>query len=70
MKYPWFHSSEFKVLHRINRMNTTREMLNNVENYISDNIIKCAILAYLVNKNINIPQSIEATKPINKSDIN
>jgi hypothetical protein len=51
-------------------MNTAREVLNNVENYKSDNIIKCAILAYLVLQNANIPQSIEATKSNNKSDLN
>jgi hypothetical protein len=51
-------------------MNTAREVLNNVENYKSDNIIKCAILAYLVLQNANIPQNIEATKSNNKSDLN
>jgi hypothetical protein len=51
-------------------MNTAREVLNNIENYKSDNIIKCAILAYLVLQNANIPQSIEATKSNNKSDLN
>ena len=51
-------------------MNTAREMLNNVDNYRSDNIIKCAILAYLVHQKDNIPQSIEATKSNNESDLN
>ena len=58
--------------HRINTiiMNTAREMPNNIVNYKSDNIIKCAILAYLVLQNANIPQSIEATKSNNESDLN
>jgi hypothetical protein len=51
-------------------MNTAREMLNNVDNYRSDNIIKCAILAYLVHQNANIPQNIEATKSNNENDLN
>ena len=70
MKHPWLHSSELKVHHRINRLNTAREMLYNVDNYRRDNIIKFMILAYLVHQNANISQSIEATKSNNESDLN
>jgi hypothetical protein len=36
-------------------MNTAREMLHNDDNYRSDNIIKCAILADLAHQKANIP---------------
>ena len=45
-------------------------MLNNVENYRSDNFIKCVVMAYLVHQNINIPKRIEATKQINEIGLN
>jgi calcium-dependent protein kinase len=73
LEHPWFKSKQFTNLyHRINtvKMNDAREMLNNVENYRSNNIIKCAVLAYLVHQNINMPQCIEATKLFNEIDLN
>ena len=45
-------------------------MLQNLENYKSDNIIKCAALHYLVHQNTNIPQYLEATKLFNEIDLN
>ena len=46
------------------------EMLKNLENYKSDNIIKCAVLAYLVHQNTNIPQCLDATKLFKDIDLN
>ena len=37
-------------------------MLANMENYKSDNIIKCAVLAYLVHQNTNIKECRDASK--------
>ena len=45
-------------------------MLQNLENYKSNNIIKCAALHYLVDQNTNIPQCLEATKLFNEIDLN
>ena len=73
LKHPWFHTAKFqKVYHAINavEINEAREMLNNVENYKSDNIIKCAVLAYLVHQNTNIPQCLQAIKLFNEIDLN
>ena len=73
LEHPWFKSKEFtNVYHRINtiKMNDAKELLNNVENYTSNNIIKCAVLAYLVHRNTNMPQCIEAIKLFNEVDLN
>ena len=73
LKHPWFNSAEFKALyHKINAINQNdaRDMLQNLEHFKSENIIKCAALAYLVHQNTNIPQCLEATKLFNEIDLN
>ena len=73
LKHPWFNTTEYKAeYYKINTINQNdvREMLNNLENYKSDNIIKCAVLAYLIHQNNNIPQCLEAIKLFNEIDLN
>ena len=43
-------------------------MLSNMERYKSDNIIKCAVLAYLVHQNTNIKECNDACKFFNSLD--
>ena len=50
--------------------NEAMEMFQNLENYRSSNLIKCAVLAYLVHQNTNIPQCLEATKLFKDIDLN
>ena len=45
-------------------------MLSNMENYKSDNIIKCAVLAYLVHQNTNIKECMNASKLFHSLDLN
>ena len=73
LNHPWFQTAEFKTTYRkVNTLNTMEAMgmLKNLDNYKSDNIIKCAVLAYLVHQNTNIPQCIEATKLFKDIDLN
>ena len=46
-----------------------KELLLNLENYKSDNIIKCAVLAYLVHQNTDLEQCINASKLFRAIDI-
>ena len=73
LNHPWFQTAEFKTTYQ--QVNTisgfdAMEMLKNLENYKSDNIIKCAVLAYLVHQNTNIPQCLDATKLFKEIDLN
>ena len=73
LDHPWFQTDEFKSIYQqVNTVNHNEamEMLKNLENYRSSNIIKCAVLAYLVHQNTNIPQCLEATKLFQDIDLN
>ena len=73
INHPWFQTKEFlNTYQRINTVNPfdVREMIKNLEKYKSDNIIKCAVLAYLVHQNTNIPQCLEITKLFKDIDLN
>ena len=45
-------------------------MIQNMKKYHSDNMLRCAVIAYLVHHNTNIEQCIEAEKLFNKIDLN
>ena len=73
LNHPWFQTAEFKTTYKkLNQINNKEamEMFKNLENYKSDNIIKCAVLAYLVHQNSNILPCLEATKLFNNIDLN
>ena len=73
LNHPWFQSAEFKSMYKtINTVSPLEamNMLKNLEQYKSDNIIKCAVLAYLVHQNTNIPQCQDAIKLFREIDLN
>ena len=73
LNHPWFQTAEFKSTYqKVNVLSPfeAMEMFKNLEKYKSDNIIKCAALAYLVHQNTNIPQCLEATKLFKDIDLN
>lgn len=73
LNHPWFQTAEFRSTYqRVNTLSPFQamEMFRNLEKYKSDNIIKCAVLAYLVHQNTNIPQCLEATKLFKDIDLN
>ena len=72
LMHPWFKTAEFTNSYRINSINSAsaQAMIKNLENYKSNNIIKCAVLAYLVHQNINIRECINASKLFTEIDLN
>jgi calcium-dependent protein kinase len=73
LNHPWFKSSELSAnYHNSNSMdpNEVRDMLRNLENYKSDNMLKCAAIAYLVHQNTNIKQCMDASKLFFSIDLN
>ena len=70
--HPWFKNNEFENLYRVNTISLveSKNMFNNLEMYKSDNIIKCAVLAYLVHQNTNIKECISASYLFTEVDLN
>ena len=70
--HPWFKTTEFTNCYRMNSVNSSlaQAMIKNLENYKSNNIIKCAVLAYLVHQSTNIQECINASKLFNEIDLN
>ena len=71
LTHPWFKTTEFTTSYRANSVNTAaaNALLKNLENYKSNNIIKCAVLAYLVHQSSNIKECIDASKLFTDIDI-
>jgi len=72
LSHPWFECKEVKSgdnagLYKIKNPN---KLINNLIKYKSDNVLRCAILAYLVHNNIQLEQVHEAIKLFNKIDKN
>ena len=69
LSHPWF--SSFPEVRQIDYVDPAigKELLLNLENYKSDNIIKCAVLAYLVHQNTDLEQCINASKLFRAIDI-
>lgn len=72
LMHPWFKTAEFTNSYRMNSINSSlaKAMIKNLENYKSNNIIKCAVLAYLVHQNTNIRECINASKLFTEIDLN
>jgi len=72
LSHPWFNTSEFEQVYRVNtiNVNAAKNMITNLEYYRSDNIIKCAVLAYLVHQNTNIKECIDASYLFTEIDLN
>ena len=72
LSHPWFKTSEFATIYRCNTLdvNEAKNLMTNLEFYKSDNIIKCAVLAYLVHQNTNDKRCIKAAYLFNEIDLN
>ena len=68
LKHPFFNTDDIRKINYIDD-ETAKEMLSNIEKYKSDNIIKCAVLAYLVHQNTNIQQCKDAGKLFRALDL-
>ena len=72
LTHPWFQTKEFQNISRVKTISEeeAKNMLNNLELYKSDNIIKCAVLAYLVHQNTNIKECVSASYLFLDIDLN
>ena len=73
LNHPWFNNSEFNKIINIENnldLNEIHHMLNNLENYKNDNIIKSAVHAFLVHQNIDMAQCQNAMILFNDIDLN
>ena len=72
LEHKWFKRKDFINKNKINIIpkSLANEMINNMKNYNkNDNILYCAVIAYLVHNNSNDEQCIEAGKLFNKIDL-
>ena len=67
LKHPWFNTEDIKNLDYLDDA-IARNMMSNLERYKSDNIIRCAVLAYLVHQNMNIKPCQDASKLFDSLD--
>ena len=72
LKHSWFNIEIIKEMNNINSINeiNTIKLIRNLINYRSDNILRCAVIAYLVHNNTQLNQAHDAIKLFNKIDEN
>ena len=72
IEHPWFKTAEFKKKDKVNTISPelARELIQNMTKYRSDNILKCAVIAYLVHHITNTEECFEASKLFIKIDLN
>jgi calcium-dependent protein kinase len=72
IEHPWFKTAEFKKKDKVNTISPelAKELIHNMTKYKSDNILKCAVIAYLVHHITNTEECFEASKLFSKIDLN
>ena len=72
LEHPWFKSAEFKKKDKVNTIpvELAKELIHNMTKYRSDNMLKCAVIAYLVHHITNTEECFEASKLFIKIDLN
>jgi calcium-dependent protein kinase len=72
LKHKWFSSNGVKQMENNNiiKPKNLAKLLNNLTKYRSDNILRCAVIAYLVHNSTQLNQAHEAIKLFNKIDKN
>ena len=72
IEHPWFKSAEFKKKDKVNIIppELARQLIQNMTKYRSDNMLKCAVIAYLVHHITNTEECVEASKLFIKIDLN
>ena len=72
LDHPWFKTAEFKKKDKVNSIpiELARELINNMTKYKSDNMLKCAVIAYLVHHITNTEECFEASKLFIRIDLN
>ncbi|MCQ2821664.1 MAG: protein kinase, partial [archaeon] len=73
LKHPWFKIRKAKALDKkLNSIDShsAKKLINNLKEYQCDNIMRTAVVAYLVHNNTQLSQAYEAVKLFNKIDTN
>ena len=72
IEHPWFKTAEFKKKDKVNTIapELAKELIQNMTKYRSDNMLKCAVIAYLVHHITNTEECYEASKLFIKIDLN
>ena len=72
LEHPWFKTAEFKKKDKINTIphELAMQLITNMTKYKSNNMLKCAVIAYLVHHLTNTEECMEASKLFNKIDLN
>ena len=72
LEHQWFKTAEFKKKDKVNSIqpDLAKELIHNMTQYKSNNVLKCAVIAYLVHHLTNTEQCMEASKLFIKIDLN
>ena len=72
LEHKWFKTAEFKKKDKVNSISPelAKELIQNMTQYKSNNVLKCAVIAYLVHHLTNTEECMEASKLFNKIDLN
>ena len=72
LEHQWFKTAEFKKKDKVNQIapELAKELIQNMTQYKSNNVLKCAVIAYLVHHLTNTEQCQEASKLFIKIDLN
>ena len=72
LEHPWFKTAEFKKKDKVNSISPelAKELIENMTKYRSDNVLKSAVIAYLIHHITNTEECLEASKLFNKIDLN
>jgi len=72
LKHPWFQTKLVKQIESMNNLakHNIIKLVENLTKYRSDNILRCAVIAYLVHNNTQLKEAHEAIKLFNQIDEN
>ena len=72
LEHQWFKTAEFKRKDKVNTISPelAKELITNMTKYKSTNVLKCAVIAYLVHHLTNTEECMEASKLFTKIDLN
>jgi len=72
LEHQWFKTAEFKKKDKVNTIphELAKQLITNMTKYKSNNMLKCAVVAYLVHHLTNTEECMEASKLFIKIDLN
>ena len=72
LNHKWFKSEKVKASENVRNIKekNLNKLIENLTKYKSDNILRCAVIAYLVHNNTQLNQAHEAVKLFNRIDKN